>query len=57
MPPTMKFAGIPAFLCFLFEWAVTFVGVNHMVGGLSVALARLYYLFQDSRLSSYIKAI
>ena len=52
----MKFDGIPAFLCFLFEWAIIFVGVNHVVGGVSVALARLYYLFQDRRLPSYIKA-
>ena len=42
-------------MCFFFEWAVTFVGLNHMVGGLPIALARLYYLFQGNRLASYVK--
>ena len=50
-----KYDGTPAFLCFLFEWGITFVGLNHMVGGLPIALARLYYLFQGSKLTSYIK--
>ena len=39
----------------MFEWAVSFVGVNHMVGGLAIALARLYYLFRGNKLASYIK--
>ena len=53
--PAKKYDGTPAFLCFLFEWAVSFVGVNHMVGGLAIALARLYYLFRGNKLASYIK--
>ena len=54
-PAKKKYDGTPAFLCFLFEWAVSFVAVNHMVGGLAIALARLYYLFQGNKLASYIK--
>ena len=39
----------------MLEWTVSFVGVNHMVGGLPIALARLYYLLQESKFASYIK--
>ena len=31
------------------------MGTNHMVGGLPIALARLYYLFQGTKFASYVK--
>ena len=36
---------MPNSICLYLEWSVGFVRLNHYLGGLAIALSRLYYLF------------